>query len=286
MGGFAIEQGKFGPQVVLESAWDDDVAKFMRTRAISELQVNYARGFVGKDLSFLEALPELKVLWIIHRTIEDVSAIHRLHELRSLKVDTYCRTPIDFARFPKLEHCYLEWRKGVSALFDRPRLKELWINGYDAESTDAFASLRLLERLSLANARTVDLGGLAKLKRLRFLGLYRLRRLSSLRGIEGLSSLTALEIQGCTKLRRLGEIGELSRLRRLLFTDVGSIASINFIENLHNLEEVLFYGSTVVEDGDLEPLTRLPKLRNLSFQNRRHYSHKRQEFKQYWASGV
>jgi Leucine-rich repeat (LRR) protein len=253
----------------------------MRSKGINELLVNYARGFEGKDLSFLTSLPELAVFWIIHRTIDDISPIHGLHELRSLKVDTYCDTPIDFSQFPQLQHCYIEWRKNVSSLFDRPHLKELFINKYDKKVTDAFASLHQLEQLSLANASVEELGGLAGLAHLWFLGLYRARRLSSLRGIESLSTLTTLEIQDCTRIDSLEEISELTNLRRLLFTDVGTVRSIRFVDGLRNLEEVLFYGSTNVEDGDLSPLTRLPNLKNLAFQNRRHYSHKQDDFEQH-----
>lgn len=278
---FTIEEGRYGRQLVLQSSWSDDVGRFMRSEGIKELYLNYARGFVGDDISFVSQLPELEVLWIIHRTIDDVSPIHALHELRSLKVDTYCRTAIDFSQFPRLEHCYLEWRKGVESLFDRPHLEELFINKYDQRHTDDVGRLQTLQKLSLGNAPTDDLEGLSNLHSLRFLGLYRLRRLGSLRGIESLRALTTLEIQECNKLDSLDEIGNLVNLRRLLLIDLGKVASIRFLANLGELEEVLFYGTTHVEDGDLTPLTRLAKLQNLSFRNRRHYTHKREQFEQY-----
>jgi hypothetical protein len=40
----------------------------------------------------------------------------------------------------------------------------------------------------------------------------------------------------------------------------------------------LFYESTNIVDGDLSPLTRQKNLSSVSFQDRRHYSHKRLEF--------
>lgn len=117
----------------------------MRSKGIKELQLNYARGFVGDDISFVATLPELEALWIIHRTMDDVSPIHALHELRSLKVDTYCDTPIDFSHFPRLEHCYIEWRKGVRSIFDLPRLEKLWINTYTDHQTNDLGRLKALK---------------------------------------------------------------------------------------------------------------------------------------------
>lgn len=278
---YSTEDGEFGRRLVLHGAWRDDTVKYMSAHGIKELVVNYAQEFEGKDIAFVEQLPELEAFWIIHRTIDDISPIHNLRNLRSLKVHTYCRTAIDFSKFPRLERCVLEWRRGVSSLYDRPHLKCLWVNKYDKKHTSEFARASQLERLFLANAPTEDLGGLDGLKRLRTLGFHRLRRLSSLKGIESLQGLQTLEIQECRKLESLSGVGKLGHLRRLLFTDLGEIESISFLRDLRELEEVLFYGSTNVKDGDLNVLTWLPKLRNLSFQNRRHYSHRREQFVQY-----
>lgn len=278
---YSTEDGEFGRRLVLHGAWRDDTLEYMNAWGIRELVVNYAQGFEGKDIAFVEQLPDLEAFWIIHRTIDDISPIHHLRDLRSLKVHTYCRTAIDFSKFPRLERCVLEWRREVSSLYDRPHLKCLLINKYDKKHTNEFARASQLERLFLANAPTEDLRGLADLKRLRTLGLYRLRRLSSLKGIESLQALETLEVQECRQLESLGGVGKLRHLRRLLITDLGEIESISFLRDLRELEEVLFYGSTNVKDGNLSFLTWLPKLRNLSFQNRRHYSHRREQFAQY-----
>ncbi len=43
------------------------------------------------------------------------------------------------------------------------------------------------------------------------------------------------------------------------------------------LSEVVFYESTNIRDGDLSPLMK-HRLSSVSFQNRRHYSHRREQF--------
>lgn len=48
----------------------------------------------------------------------------------------------------------------------------------------------------------------------------------------------------------------------------GNVESIQGIEKLTELEDFLFYESTIIVDGDLSPITCLPNFKNISFQNR------------------
>jgi hypothetical protein len=70
-------------------------------------------------------------------------------------------------------------------------------------------------------------------------------------------------------------------LKKLFLNNCGDIQSLRPIQSLKDLEWVIFYESTNVLDGDLTPILHLKKLSRLSFQNRRHYSHKREEFEAY-----
>src|SRR5262249_11900376 len=123
--------------------------------------------------------------------------------------------------------------------------------------------------------------GLRPLARLRSLRLANLKRLQSLAGLEALTNLEELEIHTCRAFTSIEEVGALSRLRKLLLNNDGKIASLKPIDKLSDLQWVLFYESTNIVDGDLSPLLRLKKLSRLSFQNRRHYSHRREEFAAY-----
>ena len=278
---FSIEDGRYGPQLVLQSSWSDEVARYMEEHGIRELYLNEEKGFRDKDVGFLSQVPDLEVLWIVHHTIQDISPIHVLHGLRSLKANTYCKTGIDFTQFPQLEHCYLEWRPQARSLFQCVTLQDLWINRYQGKDTDPFAALTNLVSLSLANAPVQSLAGLARLTQLRFLGLYRLLKLPSLHGIEKLERLEALEMNACRAVSSVEEIRGLRNLRRLQLIDMGPIQSLKVLEHLPALEEVLFYQSTDILDGDLSPVRNLPNLKKVSFQNRRHYTHRREEFEQY-----
>jgi hypothetical protein len=276
---FEVEDGKYGPSLVLCSSWQADIAEYILEHQIKELQVNYARGWRGRDLMFLSSVPHLEAFKIIDWNIDDITPIHYLTKLRSLEVSTYCKTEIDFLRFPNLEECALEWRPRAKSLFKCKKLKSLFLNRYTGKDLANFSELLGLESLSIANSPIRNLEGLEPLKRLTFLGLYRLRKLQSISTVSKLSNLEELEINECRAFGTIDGITKLGRLRKLQLLDDGNIDTLAGLDSLENLESFFFYGSTNIVDGDLSPLTKLERLHHLSFRERRHYSHKLGDFR-------
>lgn len=147
----------------------------------------------------------------------------------------------------------------------------------------AFSKLVNLEELSILNSQIENLQGISTLRNLKFLRLANLKRIASLKGVENLQKLEELEIQRCKGISTVFEVFRLSSLRRLLLLDLGNIASIGGIETLSDLEEFLLYESTNIVDGDISPVLTLKNLSKISFQNRRHYTHKREDFGKLYA---
>lgn len=274
---FILEHGTYGPRVTLTGPWTPAITDYMQRNNVLELYLNHALGWSGTSLSFLSTLPDLVAFGILDFTIKDVAPIHYLTALRSLEVSTYCSTVIDFHQFSELESCIFYWRAGSESLFERATMRRLFLNRYSGVSSQPIADLAALEELSIANSAIVEARHLAVLSRLRFLGLYNLKRLSSLLGLQELVKLEALEVNGCKAIKRIDELSPLVHLRRLQLNDDGPIASLAPLRSAVSLEDVLFYESTNIVDGDLTPLTSLPRLRHISFQNRRHYSHTRED---------
>jgi Leucine-rich repeat (LRR) protein len=273
-----FEEGDFGLRAVLSGAWSQAIARCLHEREVVELELNDAKGWRGNDLSFLSSLPQLKSFKIIDLKISSVEPIHFLTVLRSLEVITYCKTEIRFSVFPQLENCALEWRTKAGSLFDCKTLRRLFVNRYSGKNMEPFTRLGNLESLAILNAPIENLYGFGALKNLRFLRLGNLRRLTSLRGIGELTQLEELELHTCKSIGSIKEVGKLSRLRKLFLNNDGEIESLKPLENLRNLESVLFYESTNIVDGDLSPLIHQKNLSRVSFQNRRHYSHRREDF--------
>lgn len=276
--GIQLEDGQYGRRAVATSAWSAEMTDYLLANDVVELELNDGKGWHGENLSFLNMLPRLQAFTIIDLNISSVAPIHFLRELRALNVTTYCHTEIDFSAFPRPEECALEWRPKAASLFDCPTLKKLFVNRYDGRDGAPFARLINLESLAILNAPVENLHGLRALKKLRSLRLAGLKRLKSLAGVEGLIGLEELEVHTCRAICSIEEIGSLSRLQRLHLNNDGDIRSLKPLEKLNYLTSVLFYESTNILDGDLSPLLRQKHLSRVSFQNRRHYSHRREDF--------
>jgi hypothetical protein len=272
-----FEVGRYGHKAVLTSAWNDDTREVLLRNNVVELELVDAKGWRGNDVSFLELLPRLESFKIIDLTISSDAPIHFLHELKTLEVITYCPTPIEFSAFPKLEDCGLEWRPKSQSLFDCRTLKRLFINNYDGRDSNVFSRLTNLESLAILNAPIDDVRGLGPLRKLKSLRLANLKKLSSLEGLEHLPELEELEIHTCRAIGSVDALADLTNLRVLNLNNLGNIESFRPLVNMHKLESLTFYESTNVMDGDLSVIPR-NNLRNISFQNRRHYTDQREDF--------
>lgn len=273
---WTLEEGHFGPRMVMMASWSPEALSAARAAGVRELELNYAKGWCGRDVSFLEELRgTLAWLKIIHFNLDNVTPVNALRQLRYLDVNTYCRTEIDFSRFPMLEECCLEWRPKARSLFAHAGIKRLWVNHCPERDLKNLVGMKSLESLRLASSRLVKLEGIEALRKLTFLGVYSARGLTTIRGVDQLPDLVHLEVNGCRKLEDISPVGGARRLRTLHLCNDGPIQSLAPLRALRELEVFLFYESTNIIDGDLSVLLQLPNLRDTAFQERRHYSHRR-----------
>lgn len=273
-----FEEGEFGKKAVLTSPWSASIHSEIIQARPEELELNAAKGWSGTDLKFVESYDWLKSFTIIDMKIDDISAVMSLHGLVSLSIVTYCKTKLDFTRFPDLRNCSLEWRRGAESLFDCVMLTDLFLNCYDGKSSSPFSSLVNLRTLAILNSPLSELNGLAGLKGLRSLRLAGLKLLSSLDGLEHLHRLEKFEMQLCKSVHSLAPLGSLKNLVDVNISNNGKLDSLSPLGALPKLRSVLFYESTDIVDGDLRPIFDNPGISKVSFQNRRHYSHKREQF--------
>lgn len=269
---FELEKTEGGFRLVLRSAWSEQVADVARRNAVAELELNYAKGWQGKDVEFLRTLPWLRSLKIIDWHLADTSPVLSLTELRTLSLGTYARSKMNYALLSHLTEATLEWGPGAATIFDCSQLQVLFLNHYDAPNCRAIAALEKLVKLSLASPGLESLSGLPKT--LSFLGVYSSKRLADLDDLPGAGRLTHLELNACRNLRTIDRVGDLSELTELHLCDDGQIASLKPLARLSKLRVLMFYGSTNIVDGDLSPLTSLPQLERVVFGDRRHYSHR------------
>lgn len=280
-GSFEVRQGRFGAELVLTGPWQPEFATFMKHEALRELVLNYSLGWADDDVEFLSDMPWLRALTVIHREIEDVGPVTTLRELRSLHLESFCETQIDFSSFPQLEQCTLQWRRGSESIFSCDRLEKLVLMNFPGQFSNDFARLALLRDVSLYGGGLKDLHGIGRLPKLQAVGLYNLRQLETLEGIHGLVRLRRLEVIDCPRVRNIEAISNLRSLEDLSLSDIGQIPDLAPIALLSQLRAFFFTGRTKVLNGDLGVLLALPLLQEVSFQNRRHYNVRREEVRKH-----
>ena len=95
--------------------------------------------------------------------------------------------------------------------------------------------------------------------------------LVDLAGGAGREGLEELELEACSKIEAVDDLAGCTGLRRLNLSDDGDLASLEPLSGMERLEVLRLFGTTRIVDGDLGPLTRLPRLRDLRMRSRRGY---------------
>jgi len=189
----------------------------------------------------------------------------------------YYATPVAFSRFRGLQELHLDWGPDAETIASVGTLVDLSINRFPGTDLEPLGRLHALRRLRVATAPLTSLDGLGAFTSLELLRLLDLRRLAGIAALRSVAeTLQDLEFSKCPKINNLDPIKPLILVRRLLLLSCGDVESLGPLSELP-LEEFYFYESTNIRDGDVSVLLRLPRLRDTSFANRRHYTHTREQ---------
>jgi hypothetical protein len=207
-------------------------------------------------------LPQLEYLTVTD--VQDPAPIHRLEDLRGLHVSGTWNGRIDFQRLPRLEsfsvvECPRD-EGGLDSLFvGHASLRHLAVQRYRHSDLTPLRDLEL-ETLYVGYTRTLTgLDGIEALgSTLWGLGLYACSNLSTLTGISALPGLVSMELGSLRHITNLEFVQELPRLRHLDVFDLANIQSLGPLSD-HDALEFVSFGR--IRDLDLEPLTRLPRLK-------------------------
>lgn len=268
------DKDEHGAKLVFTPPWSPDDADEISRSGINRLVVVRA-----PNLNFLEQAPPLEVVQVMDLQLKDVSGIHAQAELKWLDLNAYFATPVDFSVFRNLERLHLDWGPGAESVVSLTRLRRLSINRYPATDLTGIGAHPGLRRLRLSDARRLQsLDGLDRFTSIEDIRLLALTNLEDLGALSTVAvTLDELELDTCKRIGTLDWFTPLIHLRVLSILNCGKVPSLKPIEGLLELQVFLFYESTNVLDGDLTPLLRLPNLKDTSFQDRRHYSHRRDE---------
>ena len=173
-------------------------------------------GFEQTDLDFLTRLPWLSRVWFWDVALRDIDGLYALSGLRHFGVHPK-RPPVDFSRFPALEHVVWIHESRDRGLGSATSVRHLALWHYKPRSKQ-FAGMDLppaLESLEIYWANPETLAGIPKLPRLRHLEIHRCRNLTSLNELPRIAP--NLEKLVVTTSGRLTDVAALAALPHLRF---------------------------------------------------------------------
>ena len=101
--GIWLEDGKYGRRAAIESAWSPAMRDYLVAKDVVELELNYAKGWIGDDISFLRELPHLLSFMMIDIELSSLEPIHALRDLRCLSVTAVRKMELRLNEFRQLE---------------------------------------------------------------------------------------------------------------------------------------------------------------------------------------
>lgn len=178
---------------------------------------------------------------------------------------------MDVAAFSHLKSLAAEWRAVRETIADAPALDKLIALDYDERDLWPLAQNEALTTVVLKPADYLEsLDGIAMLSDLTELEIAAAPLLDDLSEL-GAQPLRRLWLQDCGAIHSLDAIAVVTSLRSLSVSGCGPIESLGPLTALDHLEVLYAWGSTRVVDGDLTPLTRLPRLAELRMRDREEY---------------
>lgn len=271
--GYVMEDSPEGRSLVVTGPWSEDAVRALARGEADGLVLNYARGFCEGTLALLDGGWPLRRLSVLDRSIVDLEPIGRLAGLEELSVQAAANAVLDLGALPGLRSVTGEWPLIDRTLSAVTELEHVITWMFADVDLHAFRDHVALKTLTIKDAPYLEslsgLGNLPDLAAFTIVGAPCLHEIDDI--VELAESLRELKFEECTRIEAIDAVEPLVGLRFLGVSECGDIASLSPVGSLAQLETLYAWGSTKVVDGDLSPLTRLPRLKEIRMRNRRGY---------------
>jgi hypothetical protein len=270
------DQG-YGNALCLKTSWTSEYLNLVAKHKIKVIRLNDRIGWPDSDISFLLKIPDIRGVDIISDSVTDVSPIFQLKELRSLSL--YCKAKVagDFGKLKKLENLGLDWQNVYRSAFELDTLRRLNVLHYpDADLSNLSPNVHLKD-LFLSSNRLVSLSGIERFPNIERIDIFRCRHMRSLKSIKPARLIRTLTIDQCPNIKDLSPLSYLTELTTLEIENCRDIQSLKPLVRCGKLKRLQIAGNTTVIDGNLSPLMKLSRLKEVLLAKRKHYSHSDEE---------
>ena len=224
---------------------------------VPQLEKLYLVKGTVNDISMLGNLKNLKVLDISETEVSDISVLSNMPELEELYIYNTKVSDISVLRnLKKLKIVEVSFTEinDISALSDMPELEELYLSGTKINDISVLGNATQMRALAINGTEVSDISVLSNMPMLEELYIGGIN-VSEISVLENHTQLEILCMNG-TKVRDISVLNNMSKLRKLNINET-EISDLSALSNLTELEQLFIVGTKV---DDLSPLANLKKL--------------------------
>ena len=257
--------------MVLRGPWRPEFAKHIKEHGIRKITLSFSAGWRENNIDFISDMPPLDAIVISTYERLDLAPLFSQSSLKELILPDTFKGKFDLSKFQRLESLALGWSACLQNLIDCISLKRLTVSAYPYEDFVPLETLGDLEQLTVFSKKLISLKGLSAFQNLKSLSLFYCSNLVDVGSLNDCQNLSEIDLSYSKRLTQLPEALVLSALKKFSLNVSGDVESLLAISTCPSLEEISFYGSTSIKDGQIAFLADLPFLKEARFQNRKHY---------------
>lgn len=251
--------------IIEENDSASEVFKFMEEKNVNNLIVdaNLCNISILDNVDFYQIFEKAKIVHLANIDLKKSSYLYQFKNANRFEIKN-CKfsgkEPINFHEFSNLEEIFTIYSKRFENLFNHPKLKTLFIEGFNILDFN-FPLNNVLESLSLEKSAECKWSTLSNFKKLKALYLVSISSITDISRLSNLSYLEDIELTYCKKIENCIEgISNVSSLKSVWLAYMGNFDSLKPLSKLTKLKELTIESGGKLVDKDISFLKNIQGL--------------------------
>lgn len=243
----------------------------------NRIMLNPFHGFTALDLIAVLPLKDYIDELVIGSEKINYEGLIEFSKLKLLGFPDNGKNSIELSNFPNLEILACDYSPRLMNLGSCQKLRNLTLTSYKSKNKNLtdLPVLSMLCELTLIKTDISSLQGIEKQNCLKKLEIFQAPKLELINGLSGVQLLEDFRVEKCKNIKDYDTLVNLPNLKKIILSESGEIKSLAFLKSLKKLEFISFWGTNVL-DGNL---SYCEGINFVGFDNKKHYSHKVEQFK-------
>ena len=202
----------------------------LNNKGVKHLFLSTACGWRCDNYDFLLSLKFLETFVVLDGRDISMKQVESLKHLRRLELNTLHYYEIDFSTFKNLEIFFCDAEKPIPSIFQCTNLKKIYLDEFKMGDHHQFSQLYNLESLTIGNSNISNIDFVQSMPNLKKFVILNNRKITDFSPISTIQNLNWLELRGVSNLHSIDFLENLKELNVLLL-ECGAIESIHPIQN-------------------------------------------------------